>query len=340
VSDAGELLTLSESEAIIWHGAESTRYDGLAPGTEVDLDGHVVTTLPARGELLCTIATVNDVHFGETEAGRYAKHQDLPTFRVGKGETPYPLVMNQAAVHDIGGRSPDLLVAKGDLTSKGRMSEYEAFLDCYSPFGDRLMHVRGNHESYNHLEVACDPWQERKLEGVTVALLDTSRDGKVNGILTGDQLDWLDELGSRSDQPVLVFGHHPAWDSESDPHSDETYGLLPDCTEHLAGIFRRRPTLTAYFAGHTHRNKVIHIEGLEGVPFGEVSCVKDFPGSWAEYRVFEGNINAVHRRIEGDEALRWTEKTRGMYGGTYTSYASGALTDRCFEIPIRPPARR
>jgi 3',5'-cyclic-AMP phosphodiesterase len=71
------------------------------------------------------------------------------------------------------------------------------------------------------------------------------------------------------------------------------------------------------------------------VPYVEVACVKDFPGAWAEYRVFEGGILQVFRRISAPEALAWSEKTRDMYGGLYDAYAFGQLGDRCFLIGPR-----
>jgi hypothetical protein len=63
-----------------------------------------------------------------------------------------------------------------------------------------------------------------------------------------------------------------------------------------------------------------------------VACVKDYPGTWAEYRVFDGGVLQVHRRISTPEALDWTEKTRGMFAGAYAEYAFGALGDRCFAM--------
>jgi hypothetical protein len=66
-----------------------------------------------------------------------------------------------------------------------------------------------------------------------------------------------------------------------------------------------------------------------------VACVKDYPGTWAEYRVHEGGILQIHRRINTPEALDWTEKTRDMFGGAYHEYAFGELSDRCFVIGPR-----
>jgi len=317
----------------MWFGGRARRWSDLPAGHLVDLDGYEVHTLPRPGELLARIATVNDVHFGEREAGRIGDSDEFATFSAPAGAEPYPEVMNRGAVHDISEWSPDLVVAKGDLTADGTLEQYHRFLQVWSgAFGDRLLHVRGNHESYHGLHVADEPTQERVLPGVHVALLDTSRDGHPNGDLTAGQLDWLDELGARADRPVLVFGHHPVWNHAEEVRSDHTFGLLPDATEALHDVFLRRRHLRGYFAGHTHRNKVVRLPDLPGVPFAEVACVKDYPGSWAEYRVFEGGILQVHRRIATPEAVEWTERTRGMFAGAYPSYARGRMADRCFMV--------
>ena len=73
------------------------------------------------------------------------------------------------------------------------------------------------------------------------------------------------------------------------------------------------------------------------VPFTEVACVKDFPGAWAEYRVFEGGVMQVVHRISDPEALRWSNRCRVLYrefGMNYEQYAMGTLEDRCFVIAV------
>ena len=62
--------------------------------------------------------------------------------------------------------------------------------------------------------------------------------------------------------------------------------------------------------------------------------MKDYPGAWAEYRVYEGGYTQLARRIDGTAALAWTEKTRHMFAGLYRDYALGTLADRCFAQSI------
>ena len=77
---------------------------------------------------------------------------------------------------------------------------------------------------------------------------------------------------------------------------------------------------------------------LGGVPSIEVGCVKDFPGSWAEYQVYDGGILQIVHRISSPEALTWSEQCRTLYsdfGLDYTVYAMGRLEDRCLFIAYR-----
>lgn len=325
-----ELTTVANDEVVIHRGGDVERFAGLDPDTEMTLEGFRVRTLPARGELLSRFATVNDVHFGEEITPEMP-----PELRPEISDGPYPEFMNAGAIAEISAIDPSLVVVKGDLTSNGTEAELEQFLTAYGgAFGDRVIYVRGNHESYNHLATAAEPMQEQKLEGVTVALIDTSRDGRVNGSVSTDQLEWLDELAERSDQPVMVFGHHPIWDATVEARSDETFGITPDDTEALLSVIGRRPALLGYFAGHTHRNHRTVVPSMPEKFFVEVACVKDYPGTWAEYRVFEGSILQIHRRISTPAALRWSERARHMFAGFYGPYAFGELGDRCFEIPV------
>jgi 3',5'-cyclic AMP phosphodiesterase CpdA len=288
-------------------------------------------TLPRPpGKLLSVVATVNDVHFGETECGLIEELDVGPVLSVEPGERPYPETMNEAAIEEIRHLDPVAVVAKGDLTTHGSGAEYQAFLDRYSgAFGERLHHVRGNHDAKDET-FADTAVQEVTLAGATLAILDTSIPHRSSGRVTAEQLDWLDELGGRADRPVIVFGHHHPWDPASAQRPDDYFGINPDDSERLIAVLARHPVVAGYFAGHTHRNRVRYFAEIPDVPIVEVASVKDFPGSWAEYRIFEGGILQIHRRISSRQALDWTDRTRAMFHGLYAEYSFGTLADRCF----------
>jgi 3',5'-cyclic AMP phosphodiesterase CpdA len=334
-----ELTTVSADGATFHRGTAVTVIDGLQPATAYRRFGIAFTTLarPA-GRLRCRLATVNDVHFGETEAGRVGDSEQGPILRVPDGSTPYPAVMNGAAVAAL--RAADAgapfaaVVAKGDLTSVGAPHEFAEFAACYgAAFGGRLHAVRGNHDCLaGQEEYAGDRWIA--LDGVAVALLDTAVPRLDHGRIDAAQLDWLDALAREATDPVIVMGHHPQYLGERE--DNPAFSLTPESSAALDEVFARRPAIVAYTAGHTHRHRVQRAGG--GVPSIEVGCVKDFPGSWAEYQVYDGGMLQIVHRISAPEALAWSEQCRVLYadfGVDYATYALGRLDDRCLTIPYR-----
>jgi 3',5'-cyclic-AMP phosphodiesterase len=332
-----DLTTVADDEVVLHDGVRVHRHNGLSPDTEYRFDGHDLRTLPRPGgELLTTFCTVNDVHFGEIECGILDGLEGGPVYRSAPGDEPYPALMNRCAIADMARVGPEVVVVKGDLTSAGTRDEYQDFLDAYLPaFGDRLMHVRGNHDAYYGEDFASDAPIARTLPGVIVAMIDTSIPHMASGGVSDETLDWLDALAADADRPVLVFGHHHPWNPDSADRPEAYFGINPADSERLVSLIARRPRICGYFAGHTHRNRVRRFRATGPVPYVEVACVKDFPGAWAEYRVFEGGILQIFRRISAPEALAWSEKTRDMYAGLYDAYAFGDLGDRCFVISPR-----
>jgi Icc protein len=334
-----ELTTVSTVSATFHSGTAVTVVDGLEPATPYEHYGIAYSTLPRpTGAFRCRIATVNDVHFGETEAGRVGANDIGPIQTVAPGAPPYPQVMNDAAVAELLAADRvdpfTALFAKGDLTAAGADVEFAAFEACYgAQFDGRLFAVRGNHDCVSgQVAYSEDQWVD--LDGIAVALLDSAVPGLDHGELTGEQLDWLDSRAADATDPVVVMAHHPqrlgpAWE-------DPGFTLTADSSAALDDVFARRPAIVAYTAGHTHRHRVR--VGGGGVLSIEVGCVKDFPGTWAEYQVYDGGILQIVHRISSPEALAWSEQCRGLYadfGIDYTEYALGQLSDRCLLIPYR-----
>jgi 3',5'-cyclic-AMP phosphodiesterase len=326
------------------------RFDDLAPGrsttVHIDVDGTThqvdIATLPTLpGELLCRFATVNDVHFGELSAGQIDDLPEGPIRRSEPGSDPYPEVMNRAAVAEMLAIDPAAVIVKGDLSVDGTDDEWAAFEACYrEPLGDRLHVVRGNHDAYRHQHAYAGD-QRIDLPGLTVALLDTAIPGATTGAFRPEQSEWLDDVARNASNPIMVMGHHQQWiptSSESTAaRSPDYFGLHPDGSDLLDELCVRHHNVLAYSAGHTHRHRRRGMR-RSGALSIEVGCTKDFPGTWAEHRVYESGVLHVVHRISEPAALRWSESCRGLYadfGVDYETYALGALDDRCFVIALR-----
>lgn len=337
-----DLTTVADDLVVVHDREHAHRFVGLEPDTEFECLGVTGRTLPRPGGALLTrFGTVNDVHFGESEAGWLddsLPRDDVSLARSLPGEPPYPETMNRAAVDEMAAADLDAIFVKGDLSVDGDVEEWAAFESCYrSAFGDRLHVVRGNHDAYHgQTDYAGDRWIE--LDGITIGLLDTVIPTVTTGALLGDQLEAIDaEVGARSN-PVLLLGHHQQWiGGASGKRSPGYFGLHPDASDALDDIVQRHSHVIGYAAGHTHRHRVRRMR-RSGVPTIEVGCVKDFPGTWAEYRVFEGGVMQVVHRMSSPEALSWSERCRHLYaayGVDYEAYALGDLSDRCFVFPER-----
>ena len=107
-----------------------------------------------------------------------------------------------------------------------------------------------------------------------------------------------------------------------------------EATRFLGAVAAVKPA-SFVSTGHTHRHRRRRVGPLV---LTEVGSPKDFPGVWAEYRVYEAGITQVVHRISSPEALAWSERCRHLYsdvGLDYETYALGGLEDRCFNIPLR-----
>ena len=86
-----ELTTVADDAATFHDGTTSTTSPGSSPTPTTRYDGITFRTLPRPpGALRCRIGTVNDVHFGEVEAGRIDDHTDGPIRRRRAGRAAVP----------------------------------------------------------------------------------------------------------------------------------------------------------------------------------------------------------------------------------------------------------
>ena len=220
-------------------------------------------------------------------------------------------MMNRGAIAEIAAIDPAAVVVKGDLTADGRDEEYAAFLGSTAtpsaigctPCAATTTAIEVRRTSRATTRSCCPV--------CACAVLDTA----IPFETTGRHHRETSSRGSTTSQrrrataPVHRHGSSPPVEPRLGQAQPRRYfGINPDDSEGLVEVIARRPSILGYFAGHTHRNRVRHFAATGACPRSRSACVKDFPGTWAEYRVFEGGVIQVHRRISTPEALAWTDE--------------------------------
>jgi 3',5'-cyclic AMP phosphodiesterase CpdA len=309
--------------------------DGLAPATRVDvtLDGRRVTTVttPAAppGRLLARVATIGDLHLGETRFGV------LPTLSSRRDPAvAHPVVCTAAAVDELLAWGADFLVVKGDLAHGNHRSEYELAGELLGQLPVPTMLLPGNHDGGNirgrDAAALLAAQGLRMVEDVTVADVpglriigvDTRTPTQAGTVSAATEA--VSAAAAGAPGGALVVLHHQLMTA---PVATYPPPGVParEARRFLDALAAAQPR-TIVTSGHTHRHRA-RTHGPLLVT--EVGSPKDYPGTWAGYLVYEGGVVQTVRRVMAPEAIRWTQRTARMFGGAWGRWSPGRLSDRC-----------
>ncbi len=344
---------------------------GLATGGPYSF----TTPLPPPGRHLFSIALCNDLHVGETTAGLVGSIPQIVGIQQAPGRPPYPEVMLESLVRDARAVGADYLLAAGDITAEALPIDLRTarrFLDRFGKYRRDYFVTRGNHDRA-HTGVAYDAcrvgeWQghdcfhdqffpgdrptyfTRDLHGLRVIGIDTydkPGNGGDAGALSTAQLAWFRaQLAKDTDQPTLVFGHHPLVVEQS--IFPITAGSALDATQAhtILQDYARVPGLFLHHAGHTHRNKRTVSAIAPAVTLQEVSAGKEYPGGFALLRLHTGGFALNFYKSRSMLAREWSERSRQEISGLWPQFALGTtVADRnlvraCDLSNIRPARPR
>jgi hypothetical protein len=310
--------------------------DDLKPDTAYALAldggaaGRVRTLAEPPGRYLGRFATVSDVHVGETGFGH------LPRLRLSSDfATAHPVICLRAALRELQMWGAEGLVVKGDLTHDCRAREFDLAASILATFPGSLHVMPGNHDGGNHRHDDGAAVLERhgmEIEWATSALqvggldlvsVNTVRAGHEHGYLPGAEDPVFDLVGRG--RPTMVVLHHQLMTTRVPYYLPPGVpnGPAEAFLDHLAAVNSALIVTT----GHTHR----HRRRRHGpIVITEVGSVKDHPGTWAGYLVYEGGIVQSVHRIMDPVALAWTERTRTNALGAWGRWSPGRLADRSF----------
>ncbi len=338
-------------------GPGSVVMDGLSPATTYDvvaagrgiprfLVGRLRTLAVPGQQLLCRFATVSDVHLGETHfgiMGRIHDALDRPGPDGGPDVEPYPARALRAAIDEAVEWGAELIVAKGDLTTRTVPSEVRDAGRILATSPVPVEALLGNHDNEMGVdsrailekEGLAVPWVPRALDlpGVRLVLVNTVQGDPHyhRGQLPPEMSRRAVKLTEESPGQAWVALHHP-------PELHRFPTVYPpgvpwgESRHFLDALAVAKPTALVT-CGHRHRNRRYH---YGPIVVSEVGATKDYPGVWAGYKVYDGGLVQVVRRISRPDVISWTEATRRAMNGQWHRWSPGRLDDRCFALRSTP----
>ena len=327
--------------------------DGLSPATTYDVVATGrgiprffagrVRTLPVPGErLLCRIATVSDVHIGETHfgvMGRIHDALDQPDRKGSADGGPYPVRALRAAIDEAVAWGAELIVAKGDLTTRTVPAEVRDAGRLLSASPVPVEALLGNHDNELGVNIRAIlekeglavPWvpRARDLPGVRLVLVNT---------VQGDPRYHRGQLPPAMSRRVAQLAA-----------GSPTRGLRG-----AAPSARAPPPPDRLPSGYPVRGKP-PVPGRPGG--GQARCLGDLrpppPQPPLRLRPPRGERGGRHQGLPGrlgrlqgvrrrcgpgrtadsrPDVISWTEATRRAMNGQWHRWSPGGVNDRCFAV--------
>lgn len=232
----------------------------------------------------------------------------------------------------------DAVLVTGDLTNDGTPAQTQAFLRRIAPLPMPVHLIPGNHDDRAALRAALGgnhlPLNERlcyaaDIGPVRLIALDSLNQGRHDGHLGQEQLDWLDRtLAEEPDRPTLVMMHHPPFTSGM-RMMDRSPLIDADA---LARVIARHPQVERLLCGHLHRPtqrrfagtiamtapSVAHQVSLDLDPEGALHWVKEPPAMLIHRFDAQGGGIISHQAYIGDHGAH------RPFGGPNLSRAEAA----------------
>lgn len=166
-------------------------------------------------------------------------------------------------IDDIARFSPaiDAVMLTGDLADGGSARDYALLQELLAPLGMPVFVIPGNHDRRATMRAAFAtelPFApgtylnyEAHLGDLRILGLDTLIEGRIEGELASETLDWLaDRLARVHAGHTLVLMHHPPFDSGIGAMDRRS---LAAGGERLAAMVRAYPGSMRILSGHVHR---------------------------------------------------------------------------------------
>lgn len=212
----------------------------------------------------------------------------------------------RAAIEEINALEPDLVIATGDLTENGYLSEFQLVKRYLDKLKCSIIIVgTGNHDYRHTGYLLCQKFFPRpeiaEIDGIAVIYLSSARPDRDEGEVGRRQLLWLEDVLQQKykDYFKLIAMHHhliPVPDT----------GIERNTVNDAGDVLRTLTTEKVNLAlcGHKHRPWMWKLENLTIVHAGSLSSRRlrgFFKNSYNLIRINKNHVNVKFKVVGGPE---------------------------------------
>lgn len=186
----------------------------------------------------------------------------------------------QQVIEHARARSPDLVVASGDLAHDGSEQAYALLRSCFNQMQVPIYCLPGNHDEAQLLKACMNSgcYHSRaslQASGWQLIFLDSTVAGSEGGHLSDDELHNLENiLQQASDSPTLIWLHH----QPVDIGSRWLDSMAVDNPDDFFAIIDRNPQVRGIIWGHVHQVFERRRNGVQLLSTPS-TCIQFLPGS-------------------------------------------------------------
>jgi len=254
-------------------------------------------------------------------------------------------------VRDINARVPrvDFAVLLGDITDKGRKTEFETARRIVDSLRCPWYAVVGNHDNFTSDDKLG--WKNFSGRDSTTYAFDflglhfivmdcTENPYTVDGVNCSAGLrDWVArDLILNRDGPVIVFSHYNMWERPWNPEFDTTrhYAEYRGMRE-TRSVLTEAGNVVAVINGHVHANRV---EVHDGIYYIDVGATLVGRPSVRYFSVFDDRIEVTYAYLSDCDLVNYVADlakkcTTCFDREEVADFADGLDSDKQFTIPLR-----
>lgn len=223
--------------------------------------------------------------------------------------------MFEQAVDEINDIEPDVLVASGDLTENGLISQYRSAKQALDTIKCRKrVFCSGNHDyrstGYLLFKEFFPTKPVLKADGVVFAVISTARPERNEGEVGHRQVLWLDETFSKFKRlvKIAVIHHHLIQVPDTGPDNIPVI----DAGDTLRTIVESKVNLV--LGGHRHRPWRWNVGGTQIIHAGTLSSERTRGFYVHSYNIIDVSRKAIDARLKivgSGRTMRFDEVVRG-----------------------------